>query len=136
VVTGGARGIGRAIAGLFYEEGARVAIVSRDTKSLQTVSMELNQGDHRIVPFRCDVTDMDSVEVMVGNVVEVWERIDILVNNAGVSGMTPIDPGGAPGAQDAVDKKWQEILATNLTGLSTARARLRGTCPTAALGGS
>ncbi len=117
VVTGGARGIGRAIAGLFYQEGARVAIVARDTKSLQTVSMELNQGDHRIVPFRCDVTDKDSVEVMVGNVVEVWERIDILVNNAGVSGMTPIDAGDAPGAQEAVDRKWEEILATNLTGL-------------------
>jgi NAD(P)-dependent dehydrogenase (short-subunit alcohol dehydrogenase family) len=117
VVTGGARGIGRAIAGLFYKEGARVAIVSRDTKSLQAVSMEVNQGDHRIVPFRCDVTDADSVEVMVGNVVEVWDRVDILVNNAGTSGMTPIDPGDTPGAREAVEKKWHEILATNLTGL-------------------
>ncbi len=116
VITGGARGIGRAIAELFYREGARVAVASRSTKNLQAFTSELNQGDHRIVPFRCDVTNRDEVEVMVGNVVEVWDRIDILVNNAGAGGRTPIDPGDAPGVQEAVEAKWQEILATNLTG--------------------
>ncbi len=116
VITGGARGIGRAIAELFYREGARVAVTSRNTKNLQAFATELNQGDHRIVPFRCDVTDKDEVEVMIGNVVEVWDRVDILVNNAGVSGMTPIDPGDAPGVQAQIEKTWLGILATNLTG--------------------
>src|SRR5438034_4337168 len=41
------------------------------SKVLQTVAMEVNQGDHRIVPFRCDVTDRDEIEVMIGNVIEV-----------------------------------------------------------------
>jgi NAD(P)-dependent dehydrogenase (short-subunit alcohol dehydrogenase family) len=117
VVTGGGRGIGRAIAELFYKEGARVAVASRNTKVLQSFTMELNSGDHRIVPFRCDVTDKDEVEVMIGNVVEVWDRIDILVNNAGASGMTPIAPGDEPGLDEKVDAKWLEILSTNLTGL-------------------
>ena len=116
IVTGGARGIGRAIAELFYKEGARVAVASRNTKNLQAFTTELNSGDHRIVPFRCDVTNKDEVEVMVGNVVEVWDRVDILVNNAGVSGVTPIEPGDAPGVQEEIDRIWQEILATNLTG--------------------
>jgi NAD(P)-dependent dehydrogenase (short-subunit alcohol dehydrogenase family) len=117
VVTGGGRGIGRAIAELFYKEGARVAVASRNTKVLQSFAMELNSGDHRIVPFRCDVTDKDEVDVMIGNVVEVWDRIDILVNNAGTSGMTPIAPGDAPDQDGTVDAKWLEILSTNLTGL-------------------
>jgi len=115
VVTGGGRGIGRAIAEMFYQEGARVAIVSRNAKTLQTVAMETNRGDHRIVPFRCDVTNRDEVEVMIGNVVEVWERVDILVNNAGVNAPTPVS--GVPGdPDDGGDARWNEILATNLTG--------------------
>jgi NAD(P)-dependent dehydrogenase (short-subunit alcohol dehydrogenase family) len=117
VITGGARGIGRAIAEEFYREGARVAVASRNSKNLQSFTSGLNQGDHRIVPFRCDVSSRDEVEVMIGNVVEVWDHIDILVNNAGAGGMTPIDPGDAPGLQEAAEKKWQEILGTNLTGV-------------------
>jgi ketoreductase len=114
VVTGGGRGIGRAIAEAFYREGAKVAIVSRNAKVLQTVAMEVNQGDHRIVPFRCDVTNRDEIEVMIGNVIEVWDRVDILVNNAGVSGPTPVVAGPAGGD---VEKRWRDILETNLTGI-------------------
>jgi NAD(P)-dependent dehydrogenase (short-subunit alcohol dehydrogenase family) len=115
VITGGGRGIGRAIAEMFYQEGARVAIVSRNAKTLQTVAMEMNRGDHRIVPFRCDVTNRDEVEVMIGNVVEVWERVDILVNNAGVNAPTPVLAGeGAPA--DGGDARWRAIIDTNLTG--------------------
>src|SRR5262245_15183740 len=116
VVTGGGRGIGGAIAELFYREGARVAVASRNTKLLQGFTMELNSGDHRIVPFRCDVTDKDEVEVMIGNVIEVWDRVDILVNNAGASGMTPIDATDEAGADEKTDARWREILATNLDG--------------------
>jgi NAD(P)-dependent dehydrogenase (short-subunit alcohol dehydrogenase family) len=114
VITGGGRGIGRAIAEAFYREGAKVAIASRNAKVLQTVAMEVNQGDHRIVPFRCDVTDRDEIEVMIGNVIEVWDRIDILVNNAGVSGRTPVTAGPEG---DGVEKRWRGILETNLTGI-------------------
>jgi NAD(P)-dependent dehydrogenase (short-subunit alcohol dehydrogenase family) len=117
VITGGGRGIGRAIAAHFYHEGAKVAIASRNVKVLQTVALEINQGDHRIVPFRCDVTDRDEIEVMIGNVVEVWDRIDILVNNAGTSGLTPLSPAPEGDDQDTVDARWMEILATNLTGM-------------------
>ncbi|MGH9748590.1 MAG: SDR family NAD(P)-dependent oxidoreductase [Candidatus Polarisedimenticolia bacterium] len=117
VITGGGRGIGRAIAELFYREGARVAVASRNVKGLQAFALELNSGDHRIVPFRCDVTDRDEVEVLLGNVVEVWDRVDILVNNAGMSGMTPIVHDGAPGADEESERRWSAILATNLTGL-------------------
>jgi len=117
VITGGGRGIGRAIAEMFYGEGAKVAIASRNTKILQTATMEINRGDHRIVPFRCDVRNKDEVEVMIGNVVEVWDRVDILVNNAGVSGLTPIAMNGDTATPDDIEKRWRDILDTNLTGL-------------------
>ena len=121
VVTGGGTGIGRAVAEAFHAEGAKVAITSRNTKTLQNVVSALNRGDHRVVPLRCDVTRRDEVEVMIGNVVELWDRIDILVNNAGVSGLTPIAPGAETPARDdveadRVDARWREILETNLTG--------------------
>ena len=113
VITGGGSGIGRAIAQRFYREGAKVAIASRNAKTLQTVAMEMNQGDHRIVPFRCDVANRDEVEVLFGNVIEVWDRVDILVNNAGLSGITPAVP--APEGDDA-ETRWKQILDVNLTG--------------------
>jgi ketoreductase len=113
VVTGASRGIGRAIAGAFYREGAKVAIASRNAKQLQTVAMEVNTGDHRIVPFRCDVTSRDEIEVLFGNVIEVWDRVDILVNNAGLSGLTPVETREPDDGSDAL---WRAILETNLTG--------------------
>jgi ketoreductase len=116
VVTGASKGIGRAIAEAFYREGARVAIASRNAKLLQSVSMEVNKGDHRIVPFRCDVTSRDEIEVLFGNVIEVWDRVDILVNNAGVSGLTPAE---AQGPDDGSEALWRAILETNLTGAFT-----------------
>ncbi len=116
VITGGGRGIGRAIAEQFYREGARVAIASRNVKVLQSVALEINQGDHRIVPFRCDVTNRDEVDVLIGNVLEVWDRVDILVNNAGISGLTPLHPAPKDDEIEAVDSRWDGILATNLTG--------------------
>lgn len=117
VITGGGRGIGRAIAEQFYREGARVAIASRNVKALQTVALEINTGDHRIVPFRCDVTNRDEVDVLIGNVLEVWDRVDILVNNAGISGLTPLHPAPKDHEVEAVDSRWESILATNLTGM-------------------
>ena len=115
VITGGGRGIGRAIAERFYREGAKVAIASRNAKTLQTVAMELNKGDHRIVPFRCDVTSRDEVEVLFGNVIEVWDRVDILVNNAGMSGMTSATP--APDGSDDAEARFRQILDVNLNGM-------------------
>jgi NAD(P)-dependent dehydrogenase (short-subunit alcohol dehydrogenase family) len=111
LVTGGGRGIGRAIATAFAEQGAKVAIASRDTDRLAEALRALEGNGADALALSMDVTRRAEVDAAVSVVARRWGRLDILVNNAGTSGMTPLD-GGAD-----VDRLWHEILATNLTGM-------------------
>jgi NAD(P)-dependent dehydrogenase (short-subunit alcohol dehydrogenase family) len=118
IVTGGGRGIGRAIAAVLHEEGARVAIAARTTPEIEAAAAAIGKGGRRLAPFRCDVGSRDEVEALVGAVMARWDRVDILVNNAGLSGLTPIAdpvPAAGGGAADA-GGAWDAILRTNLTG--------------------
>jgi 3-oxoacyl-[acyl-carrier protein] reductase len=83
VVTGGARGIGAAIAGRFAEEGACVAVLDLDEDAASTTAAGL--GAEKAAGVSCDVADSDSVRTAVGRVVEELGSVDILVNNAGVT---------------------------------------------------
>jgi 3-hydroxybutyrate dehydrogenase len=109
LVTGGGTGIGFAIARTLVTEGARVAIASREATRLATVAMELDSPGERVMPLQMDVTDRTSVARGVEAVAARWGRIDILVNNAGVSGITAVS--------DPDEAVWQQIIATNLTGM-------------------
>ena len=106
LVTGGGKGIGRAIALALAREGARVAIGGRDPAALQATREELGGG---ALALPLDVTDPESVERFVAQASERLGATWILVNNAGMSARTPIDA-------DA-DRLWERILATNLTGM-------------------
>ena len=106
LVTGGGKGIGRAIALALARAGARVAIGGRDLEALQAAAQELGPGA-LAVPL--DVTERGSVERFVAQACDQLGAPRILVNNAGISGRTPID-----GEQDGL---WNRILATNLTGM-------------------
>jgi 3-oxoacyl-[acyl-carrier protein] reductase len=83
VVTGGARGIGAAIAGRFAEEGACVAVLDLDEDAASTTAAGL--GAEKAAGVSCDVADSDSVRTAVGRVVDELGSVDILVNNAGVT---------------------------------------------------
>jgi 3-oxoacyl-[acyl-carrier protein] reductase len=83
VVTGGARGIGAAIAVRFAEEGACVAVLDLDEDAASTTAAGL--GAEKAAGVSCDVADSDSVRTAVGRVVEELGSVDILVNNAGVT---------------------------------------------------
>ena len=110
LVTGGGRGIGRAIAKSLVAEGARVAIGGRTIGELEKTAQELNQGvGGRVLPLRMDVTQPAEIRLAVGEIVKTWGSIAILVNNAGLGGETPID--------DDDDRRWQAILDTNLRGM-------------------
>ncbi|MGQ9630996.1 MAG: SDR family NAD(P)-dependent oxidoreductase [bacterium] len=83
IVTGAGRGIGRAIAKAFAEEGASVALVSRTTSQLEDVAGEISKSGGRAAIFPADVSDRGAVESMVKGVEERVGPVDILMNNAG-----------------------------------------------------
>jgi L-rhamnose 1-dehydrogenase len=108
VVTGAARGIGRAIALRFGQEGARVAVVDlRQDEGLDTVRLiKADQGQAMFVG--ADVSSQDQVRAMVDAVVRQWGTIDVLVNNAGVC---PFE-----GFLEMSEALWDQVLDVNLKG--------------------
>ena len=87
VVTGGARGIGRAICERYAEEGAKVAVADLDLNEAQRTAEAIGNGAFGV---QLDVTSQDSIEAMVKRVVDVAGSIDILVNNAGFFDLGPL----------------------------------------------
>ncbi len=84
IVTGGAspRGLGKAIARLFVEHGATVAILDLDKDEAEAAAADLG-AEH--VGLACDVTDKAAVQAVVQALLGTWGRVDILVNNAGIT---------------------------------------------------
>ena len=87
VVTGGARGIGRAISLALAQQSATVVPADVNAEGLAAVAQEAKAGERggRITPKALDVTDGNAVETFVEQVVEEFGKIDILVNNAGIT---------------------------------------------------
>jgi len=82
IVTGGSRGIGRAIAEVFSREGARVVICGRKQETLDQVSREIGPS---VKPIACHVGRADQIEKLVASTFSEFGAIDILVNNAGTN---------------------------------------------------
>ncbi|KDD65221.1 SDR family NAD(P)-dependent oxidoreductase [Pseudomonas mandelii] len=82
IVTGAGRGIGRATAKLFAEEGAKVAVVSRTAENVAAVVAEIQATGGIALGVVCDIADPDQIKAAVEAVVAAYGRIDILVNNA------------------------------------------------------
>lgn len=88
LVTGGARGIGRAICAAYVAEGAKVAVADLLAADAEETAAELGEN---AMAVGLDVTDLDSIAAGVKAVEETWGGIDVLVNNAGVFGMSTIE---------------------------------------------
>ncbi len=117
LVTGGNRGIGRAIAGNLAVAGARVAVVARSADRAEAAAGELEGSGHR--GYACDVADTAAVDALVRAVEEELGPLQILVNNAGVTAdnlLVRMD-----------DEAWDRVLDTNLKGaFHLIRAAARG----------
>jgi len=109
LITGGGRGIGRAIALAFAAEGASVVVAARSVDQIESVAAELSDGGAVAIPVSCDVADPTSVQAMFSQVREKFGRgPDILVNNAGIAESATVDKTS--------DELWQRHIAINLSG--------------------
>ena len=86
VITGGSKGIGRAIAARMAESGADVAILARTRETLDEARAVIERTARgRVRAFACDVRRADDIERAFGDVTSTFGKVDIVVNNAGVS---------------------------------------------------
>jgi ketoreductase len=111
LVTGGGRGIGRAIALAFAEAGATTIIVARTEAELKETARLAETARGIIYPFACDVTNPEQVKRAVQQIARQIGKIDILVNAAGRGG------GGRTAELD--DQLWYDIINTNLHSVYT-----------------
>jgi glucose 1-dehydrogenase len=109
VVTGGATGIGSAIARAFAREGARIVLDHRDQSGLAAeVITAIEQSGGSAVAVDADVTNPDAVDRLIQQAMETFGRLDILVNNAAYQHKVPL-------LETPLDL-WHKTIATNLTG--------------------
>jgi NAD(P)-dependent dehydrogenase (short-subunit alcohol dehydrogenase family) len=126
IVTGGGRGIGRAIALLLAEAGADVAVIARTAEQVEETADQVRKLGCKALPIPLDVTDEDNVKKAVHQVIEKFGRIDILCNNAGILRAHPVVVAeeekitGWEGTFGNWEKplnseSWQQTLSINLT---------------------
>jgi NAD(P)-dependent dehydrogenase (short-subunit alcohol dehydrogenase family) len=109
IITGGGKGIGKAIAKAFVTEGATVVIAATTLETLQQAESEFKAMGGKTLAIRMDITDEKQVINMVDQTMKTFGRIDILVNNSGIGGPTC----------NVVDLKledWSQVIAVDLTG--------------------
>jgi len=110
IVTGGSRGIGKAIALGFAKAGAKVVLTSRKMNDLEANAAEIKAFGGEAFPIQAHLGKMAEINRMVGTVMDRYGRIDILVNNAGSS--PAMDT-----VLDSDERLWETIMNLNLRGL-------------------
>ena len=109
IVTGGSRGIGRAVALAFAREGARVAITAaHDRVALHEVEREISLLGVEALGFLADVTRRAEIDRTIKMIVDQWDRIDVLVNNAGIISPAPLET--------ISEEQWDKTVAVHLKG--------------------
>ena len=109
IVTGGNRGLGKAMAQALAEAGAQVAVVSRQAEQAQAAADEILTATGQLCHgYRCDMTLPEQITALVEDVLKDFGQIDIVVNNAGISIRRPIE--------ELSLEEFRQVQDTNLTG--------------------
>lgn len=109
IVTGGSRGIGRALAKGFATEGAKVVISARKLENVEAVVAEIKEAGGIALGVAADVTDAEQVEALAARAVEEFGRLDIAVANAGIPQVRP--------SEELKPEEWQQVVDSNLNGV-------------------
>jgi 3-oxoacyl-[acyl-carrier protein] reductase len=107
IVTGGARGIGRAIVERLASEGAKMMIADLDVEAGKAAATEIGNGT---IAQKLDVTSPESWEAAVAAAKAEWGRVDILVNNAGIAGRSAV-------AWELSIDEWKQVIDIDLSGV-------------------
>jgi NAD(P)-dependent dehydrogenase (short-subunit alcohol dehydrogenase family) len=110
VITGPAKGMGRAVSLAFAREGARLVLTGRDLSAIEPVAEEARAMGAEVLVVPCDLTQPAQTEALAASALKAFGRIDVLVNVAGGSG-----PIGKTGVQTSAEE-FSEIVELNMTG--------------------
>ncbi len=108
VITGGARGLGAAIATAMAAEAAHVVVVDRNSDAALELVAQINASGGSATPEILDIGDREAVKAFGDRMLDRYERIDVLVNNAGIA------PRIRPQDSDQMEK-WDQVVSINLT---------------------
>jgi 3-oxoacyl-[acyl-carrier protein] reductase len=122
IVTGAGRGIGKAIALRFAQEGADIGVIDINSETAESTAQEIRRSGRRATVNATDVSKIHQVEAAINHIASEFGRIDILVNNAGIEKRAPF--------LEITPEDWQRQLDVNLSGTfyctqATARQMLK-----------
>ncbi len=109
IVNGGSRGLGRAIAVAFAGEGAKVAVIGRDSEALATTTAQIEEQGGTALSVIADLRDVSQMPTIFNEIEAEIGESDLLVNSLGVQGECP--------AVDVTEEQWDQVLDTNLKAL-------------------
>ena len=109
LVTGGSRGIGKAVAAAYAREGAEVVVTARDLGSLEAAAKEIRNSGGRVVALQADVANRHQVKDLAKEINRRFGRLHVLLNNASLLGpRVPI--------LEYPEEEWEAVMAVNLNG--------------------
>ncbi len=108
IVTGGGRGIGKAVALAYAREGADIAVVARTGEEIAQTASEIKNLGHRGLAIRADVCNPADVNRLVETVLYTFGKVDVLFNAAGVRAVAP--------SEELSHEEWRKVIDVNLTG--------------------